>query len=307
MSYRIVTLVAVLMGCSRDANPAAPAVEAMVTMDSMAPAQPAAMPFADAVSNGALSADRAAAPAVAGVANRMIVRNARLSLQVAEVRQALAEINRLAGDLHGFVGTSRRWSEGERDLASLTLRVPVIALDSALARLRGLAVRVDDETLGGEDVTAQAVDLGAQLTNLRATEAELRALLATVRQRTQKASDVLEVHTELSRIRGEIEQRTAQLQSLSQLAALATITIDLRPDAVTVPVVAEGWQPRAVLHDATRALVATGRSVAEAAIWMAVVGLPALLVALALGTGLRALLRRVLRRRRGAVPSPMAS
>ena len=141
-----------------------------------------------------------------------------------------------------------------------------------------MAVRVDNESVTGEDVTRQAVDLTAQLTNLRATETELRALLVTVRQKTQKASDVLEVHTELSRVRGEIEQRTAELQSLTQLAALSTISLDLRPDVVATPIASATWQPRGVLRDATRALLATSRSVVNGLIWAVVYGGPMVLL-----------------------------
>ena len=46
----------------------------------------------------------------------------------------------------------------------------------------------------------------------------------------KRAAEVLEVHQELMRIRGEIEQHTAELQSLTQLAAMSTITLEIRPD-----------------------------------------------------------------------------
>jgi len=308
MSYRIVALVAVLAGCSRDAGLAAADVEAAAMRGEAAVEQAAAMPVTMAANAPSDDRSTPGAPPAGGTADalakRMIVRSARLTLQVADVRRGLEQVGTLASDLHGFLGDSRRWSEGGSDRATLTLRVPATSLDAALGRLRRLAVRVDDEALGGEDVTAQAVDLGAQLTNLRATETELRALLVTVRQRTQKASDVLEVHAELSRIRGEIERHAAQLQSLRQLAAMATITIDMRPDAVTVPVVTEGWQPRAVLHAATRALLGTGRMVADGLIWAVVVGVPLLVLVLAAGLVVRPLLRRL--RRRGSASTPAA-
>ena len=147
-------------------------------------------------------------------------------------------------------------------------------------------------------MTRQAVDLTAQLVNLRATETELRALLVTVRQRTQKASDVLEVHTELSRVRGEIEQRTAELQTLTQLAALSTITLELRPDVVATPIASDAWQPRGVLRDATRALVGTARTVVSAAIWGVVYGGPFLILA----GGCALLIRRLIGARRQPAP-----
>lgn len=211
---------------------------------------------------------------------RMIVRSAELSLQVSDVRKAAQQVADATTRVGGFLGASRLWREGEMDRSSMTVRVPSATLDSTLARLRQLAVRVDNESVTGEDVTRQAVDLTAQLTNLRATEAELRALLTTVRIKTQRASDVLEVHRELARVRGEIDQHAAELQSLTQLAALSTITIDLRPDVVATPIATETWQPRGVLRDAVRALADTGRVVVNAGIWLLVWSVPLLLVAI---------------------------
>jgi Domain of unknown function (DUF4349) len=137
---------------------------------------------------------------------------------------------------------------------------------------------VDNEAVTGEDVTRQAVDLTAQLTNLRATETELRALLTTVRVKTQRASDVLEVHTELARVRGEIDQHAAELHALSQLAALSTITLELRPDMVATPIATESWQPRGVLRDALRALAGTGRVAVNVMIWALVWAVPTLVL-----------------------------
>lgn len=229
---------------------------------------------------------------------RVIVRTAEMALQVTDVNAMVQRVSELTAAGRGFLGASRRWREGEADRATLTLRVPAAALDATLASLRGLAVRVDNESVNGDDVTRQTVDLAAQLTNLRATEVELRALLATVRQRTQKAADVLEVHQQLSKVRGEIEQRSAELGSLTQLAALSTITLELRPDVVSAPLVVEdAWQPRGVARDAIRALATTGRVAINALIWLLVFGVPAAL----LGSGVALGLRRVWRWRRTAL------
>ncbi len=304
MTYRILAVALALAGCSREEasnmsterSDASPAVAGAVAV-AFDEAAPMPVPAGSAVASRMMSA----ASAPLGAQSRLIVRNAKVSMQVADVRRAVEAATALALGTNGFVGDSRFWRDGQQDLATITLRVPSEALDATLGKLRALSVRVDNESMSGEDVTRQVVDLGARLTNLRATEAELRGLLATVRQRSQKAADILEVHTELSRIRGEIEQHTAALQSLTQLAAMSTIALELRPDVVSVPVVAEGWQPRGVLHDATRALVSTGREAVKIVIWGVVYVAPLLLTFSALVYGLRVLLRSVRRRRTVAV------
>ena len=281
-----------------------------VTPDAVRSEAPQAEAIASPVSaaGAVMSADAAprlemakaaplAAPTQGGAPERMIVRTAQMSLQVGDVHRVTQQITDATAAAHGFLGTSRMWREGESDRANMVVRVPAAALDATLAQLRGMAVRVDNESVSGEDVTRQAVDLNAQLTNLRATEVELRALLTTVREKTKRAADVLEVHAELSRVRGEIEQHTAELQQLTQMAALSTITLDLRPDVVAQPIATDAWQPRGVLRDAVRALAGTGRVVVNGLIW-AVVYLAPLL---ALGGGLLFLLRGIWRRTRGAM------
>ncbi|MBC7843997.1 MAG: DUF4349 domain-containing protein [Gemmatimonadaceae bacterium] len=291
MSRTGVWVMAVLAAaCSRSAPDNLPAAPAMDLAESVAPMADAAMKAGSGGAPRAISL--VGAPATPSQTTptqtaRMIVRSAELSLQVSDVRKAAQLVADATTSVDGFLGASRLWRDGEMDRASMTVRVPSAKLDATIARLRQVAVRVDNEAVTGEDVTRQSVDLTAQLTNLRATEAELRELLKTVRIRTQRASDVLEVHTELARVRGEIDQHAAELQSLSQLAALSTITLELRPDVVASPIATDAWQPRGVLRDALRALAGTGRVAVNAVIWTVVYVAPLLLLAGGLLFGLR--------------------
>src|SRR5256885_197831 len=76
---------------------------------------------------------------------------------------------------------------------------------AALAAIRKVATRVESETVSGDDVTQEFVDLESQVRNLEAAEIEMRQLMTTVRERTKKASDILEVYQELVQLRGQIE------------------------------------------------------------------------------------------------------
>lgn len=56
------------------------------------------------------------------------------------------------------------YADGENyKYATITIGVPVEQFERALSRLRGLAVKVLDETASGEDVTNQFVDLQSTL------------------------------------------------------------------------------------------------------------------------------------------------
>lgn len=223
-------------------------------------------------------ASTAADKALAGDAKRMIIRTADLSIVVTDAAQAQKSVVDMVNGMGGYIANSSAWREGEQLRARMTIRVPADRLDVALAALKALAVRVQQENVKGQDVTEEFTDLQAQLTNLEATEVELRELLADVRQKTQKAEDVLAVYRELTTIRGEIERVKGRMQYLGTMTELATINVDLIPDVLAKPVVEPGWRPLETLKNAGRALVNTLKGAVDVLIWLVVVVVPVLIL-----------------------------
>jgi hypothetical protein len=205
---------------------------------------------------------------------RMIIRTATITIIVKDAEQALRSIATMAEARGGYVGETKQWRENEQIRATVTIRVPASALSVALTDIRKQAIRVQSESLSGQDISEEFADLNAQLVNAQAAEKELRELLTTVRQRSQKAADILEVYNELTKVRGEVERLRGRINFLSQNVALSTINIELVPDVLAKPVVEPGWQPVAIFRDAVRALVGTFKWLAGALIWFVVYLLP---------------------------------
>lgn len=233
-----------------------------------------------------------AAPATAAQAQPMIVRTANLRIVVADTSEAVAAVTRSVEAAGGFVSGSNIWREGELLRASLTLKVPSAKLTSSLASIRGVAKRVETETITSEDVSQEVVDLESRVRNLEATENELRELLVVARQNSKKATDVLEVHEQLTVIRGQIEQAKGRMRYLSQVTAMSSITLDVIPDAIAQPVVTPGWQPLVVVREASRALVSMLQTMGTAAIWIIVYVVPVAGIVLLILFGLWRLVRR---------------
>ena len=211
---------------------------------------------------------------------RMIVRMANMSLVVKDTEDSVAQIKDIVSSLDGYVVDMRLYREQDQLRGTVTVRVPAESLDEALARFRGLAVKVESESGSSQDVTEEYSDLGAQLRNLEATEAELLELLGTVRERTGKAEDILAVHRELTQIRGQIEQLKGRMQYLERTAAMSAVTIELIPDVLATPITVGGWRPSETVSRAIRALLQTMRSLIDAAIWIVLYVLPVLIVVL---------------------------
>lgn len=251
------------------------------------------------------AADRTQPEAPPAPQQRLIARTAQIRAVVSDPIATVQALTTLVEAKGGFISDSRQWRTGEQMLASLTIRVPVRDLPATLDSIRHRAIRVENESTSGEDVTEQYADLRAQLTNLRATETELRALLVTVRQRTQKAADILEVFNQLAAIRQQIDRTQSRITTLEQLTDLATITVELVPDALAQPLTAGRWRPLAVVRAAFRALLSTLRWLLDAVIWLLFYLVPVVLVlavpALGVFIGIRAVRKR-LGPRKGAVP-----
>jgi len=237
----------------------------------------------------------------------MIIQRASLQLVVRDTMATVEAAKDLVSGLGGYIANSNAWEQGEWMRASLTLRVPVENLEQALDQLKALAVKVQRESLSGEDVTEQYSDLGAQLRNLEATETELLALLTEVREKPgSTAEDILDVHRRLTEIRGEIERAKGRMQYLEQMTALATIDLELVPDPLAQPVVEPGWAPLRTATEASRSLVRSLKRLVDIVIWFVVYVLPILLLVAApivlLVLLIRWLVRRARSRRRRKTP-----
>ena len=229
---------------------------------------------------------------------RVIIYTGDIALVVKDTQAAVDEITALSSELDGFVSGSNVYESGDVLRGSVTIRVPADRYQTALVRLREMALRVERENSTTQDVTEEFTDLQARKTNLEFTEAALQQLLEE-RQRVGSTSDILEVYRELTTIRGQIEQIEGPLRYLANQSALSTITIQLTPDVLYQPVSVAGWAPQGVAREALQALVAALQGVANIVIWGVVFILPLLLVLLIPVVILVIIIRWWLKRRRG--------
>jgi len=252
-----------------------------------------------ASSGGDLSVERAAS-------ERKIIYTDDIKLIVNDSKKTVSRIREQVRAAGGYVADEHTWLEGDQLRATLTLRVPLGAFDSFMNDLRGLALRVDDERLSSRDVTDQYVDLQAQLRNLEATEKELQTLLTDVRKRTQRASDIMEVYRELSKVRGQIDQAKGRMQMLDKLTTFATVNVTLVPDALSRPVITAPWRPAVTVHNAVRMLQDLTRGFLNALIYFVLVVVPFLLM-VGIPLYLLVLLVRWLARKRPRRAKPAAA
>lgn len=218
-------------------------------------------------------------PASAG---RLIIKNADLRLLVADTDSAIDRTTQIVGDLGGYIVSSRVWYQDyfghNLKYASITIGVPVEQFERALSRLRGLAVRVEDESASGEDVTDQYVDLQSQLLNLEATRERIKSFL----DQAQNVDEALRINQQLSEIERQIEQIKGQINYLSDRSAYSTITVNFDPELpeiVSTPTptpTPAAWDPGQTFHNAKRTVTSAYQGIFDFLIWFMVVLVPIL-------------------------------
>ena len=219
----------------------------------------------------------------AGPADRLIIKTGSLVLQVTGIDAALAAASQQITALGGYASGSERSGDGESDQATVTFRIPAAKWDDALVGLRHLATKVLGEQTKSDDVTTQVVDLDARIKNLQSTERALQAIM----DRAVEIKDVLAVQAELTTVRGQIEQMTAEMTNLQGQAAFSTlsVTFSLKPDPVLTS--KSQFDPKTEVDQASASLVSVLQGLATAGIWFGIVWLPILLgIAIIAGIGL---------------------
>jgi hypothetical protein len=271
-------VVAAVFGCAKQEAAGLAAADVASKAEGNATAFQVVAPVQQAPSDsspaGIVGGVAGTVPPAAQESPRMIVRTAEMRIVVGDTMKTVDAVTKAVEAMGGYVSGSNIWREGELMRATLKLRIPADKLTASLTSIRGLAKRVDNETIASQDVSQEFVDLESQVRNLEATETELRALLITARQNSKRASDVLEVHQQLTIIRGQIEQARGRMRYLSQVAAMSSISLDVLPDAIAQPVVEPGWHPVIIAREAIRALVRALQSAATVGIWVVVYIVP---------------------------------
>ena len=230
--------------------------------------------------------------------DRYLIKNATMSVETADVRGGAKQLAEMAKSIQGYVSDSHEAVDGIGSRSvTMTVRVPYQQFESATLRIEALG-KVQDKQVSAEDVTEEFVDTTARTRNLKKSEERLLNHLT----HTGKLSDTLEIETELTRVREEIEKTEGRLRFLAHRIAYSTFNVTFRetPHAQTVTP-AESFSSGKTATDAGRSLIVFLQSVWSIAIWLGIWAIVWLPPAALIVWSIR---RERQRNRRPIVPSP---
>jgi hypothetical protein len=261
---------------------------------------PAPVPAADAASGfnvSAASAPDKGVPTVVVSGDRNLILTAKIDMRSKDPWATSDRAQAIANGLGGDVLNLSQSGTADSRSASLTIRVPSSRFGDALQQLKSLEGEVQTSGVSAQDVTDQFVDLQARLTAKQAEEQRYIAIL----NRASTIDEILKVDASLGNVRTQIEQLTAQINSIKNRTEFSTIsmsisTLSLLPGDTTSKV----WDPAKTVGRALAALGVMLQAFADAVIWLVVFGWLPLLALAAVVFAAR------MRRPAAAPPAPSA-
>lgn len=216
-------------------------------------------------------------------AERIVIKNASLSIIVQNPAESMEAITDLAEEMGGFVVNSNLYktttSSGiEVPNANITIRVPAEELETVLEEIKRLVedpeIDILSEDISGQDVTSEVTDLESRLRNLEAAEEQLLDIM----ENATETEGVIEIFRELTNVREEIEVIQGQIKYYRESASLSAISVSLQAKEALEPITIGGWQPGVEVQNALQALVDGGKYLVNILIWLVLFALPILAI-----------------------------
>ena len=272
-SITLVILALLLAGCSGAAQNLRSSEQTDFAVNEMLVEAPAAA--APEGAKGAYALDQTAAST-----ERLVIKNATLSMAVDDPLVSRDNIARLAESMGGFVVSADMYQQTlsngvQVPQVSMTIRVPAERLDEALTAIKAETDQpIINENMNSQDVTAEYTDLNSRLINLQAAEKQLQGIMDDA----TRTEDVLAVYSQLVSVREQIELIKGQMQYYEQSAELSSVSVQLIANAAVQPITIAGWQPGGVAKQALQSLINALQSLANFGIRLVILYVPVLLI-----------------------------
>lgn len=153
---------------------------------------------------------------------RKVIYNANLSLQVSDFQKAQEQLELKTKGFGGYIVESNVYREGDNyTTGTMTVRVPADKFEEFINDAEGVASKVIDRSLTGEDVTEEFVDLQSRLKSKRVVEERLLDFMS----KAVKTEDLLTISKDLANVQEEIEKINGRIKYLNNQTSFSTVSI----------------------------------------------------------------------------------
>jgi len=183
------------------------------------------------------------AESTAEAADRKIIRNADITIEVPSTTDAQHRVTSIAEAHGGFVVTSEAKQREGNDPTQRTLdiklvvRVPSNQFGNAFDEIKQLAGNTPAEQVTSQDVTEDFIDLEARIKTQKALEVQFLEIM----RQAHKIEDALEVQRQIAEVRTEIEKLEGRKRFLENRSSLSTINVNIQTPKPVITVTQSGF------------------------------------------------------------------
>lgn len=206
---------------------------------------------------------------------RVLIQRAETRLEVKNMSEKVQRIEQLLTFYGGYVSDMNAQQMSYRHEVVMSLRLPADRFRTMLDSLRGMAVRVEHESVKAEDVTEEFIDIQSRLKTKKQVRDRYEDILRT---KAQTVEEVLLAEEKIRRLQEEIEAKEGRLRYLANRSTMSSIQLSLH-EPITEPIaVADSPAWYADFLDDTKNSLGFGFSMVKG-IFLAILGLwPILLI-----------------------------
>ena len=184
------------------------------------------------------------AESTAEAADRKIIRNADITIEVPSTTDTQHLVTSIAEAHGGFVATSEAKQRESNDPAQRTLdiklivRVPSDQFGRAFDEIKKLAGNTPAEQVTSQDVTEDFIDLEARIKTQKALEVQFLEIM----RQAHKIEDALEVQRQIAEVRTDIEKLEGRKRFLENRSSLSTINVNIQTPKPMIAVTETGFR-----------------------------------------------------------------
>ena len=208
--------------------------------------------------------------------DKSIIKTGSLRILADDIDDTVSDIELIANKYEAESQNTYDNGKGKDRRVNVVYKVKVSSFENFFNELKDMDVEFDYTSSGITDVTSEVIDLEARLKTYRNTEAQLLEIQKTA----NNVTDTMTVYRELNTIRYQIESIESQLKYYSNRTDYSTVTVTISQNNAGAMIEDDTWKPLGVLKNALRALVAVVKGLGSLIIWLAVFGVPIILVIL---------------------------
>ncbi len=181
----------------------------------------ASIKFAASMKNDA-SFEKTPSEPVQKIGEAKIIKTGDLRFQTDDLQATYDKTNASVKKHAALIQNDNEGKNYECLYRKITVRVPSQNFDSFLTDISNGVNYFDKKEISSQDVTEDYIDVDARLKAKKVLEARYLELL----KKANKVSEMLEIETQLSAIREEIEAKEGQLRYMQSSVSMSTITIE---------------------------------------------------------------------------------